>query len=243
MLHSQQNHPLFLSKKKAIVEYVNGVATREFGYNSTLEDFTQNQVLGTALSQFHADNSGFTPYVNGKYRPYTPGLKVKLVGNFYLPTYEWKVIPEEMPLLWISPIWCFLTGLLVMYGSARGRTDLLLNALIFVGVSLSLVLISSHRVVELTYMCRTCNGMTSDRSALEGGSLGKLLDGVSDPDDFADNNCPSTLQMKCEKGTAVYLAGSIILLICMYVLLVTIEIRRYCLKPSGLSTQDATGKE
>lgn len=232
----------FPNSKKALVEYVDGVAVRELGFNTTTNSYSIRQPLGRALSNFRSGDSHFTPYSPGKYRPYTPGLKINLVGKFYLPTYEWKVVPEEMPLLWISPMWCFLSGLVVLLASANRKRELLLNGLVFVGISASLVLIASHRVVELTYLCRTCNGMISDTDSLSHGKLGKLLDGITDPDDFADNNCPSTLQMKCEKGTGVYLFGSVVLLVCMYVMFITIEYKRHDLgvnKGKGLASQDS----
>ena len=117
----------FPTGKKAVVEYIDGVATREFGYNSTTKKYTSKQELGTALRAYHNGESDFRPYENGLYRPYTPGLQINVVGSFYLPTYEWKVVPEEMPLLWIAPMWAFLTGLLVFVASMSESRDLLLN--------------------------------------------------------------------------------------------------------------------
>ena len=117
----------FPQSKTALVEYVDGVAVREHGFNTTTNLFSIEQELGTALLNFHENDSSFTPHEPGKYRPYIPGLKLNLVGNFYLPTYEWKVVAEEMPLLWIAPIWGFLTGLFVLVGSVKGDRALLLN--------------------------------------------------------------------------------------------------------------------
>eukprot|EP00299_Pterocystis_sp_00344_P002857 c1321_g1_i1.p1 GENE.c1321_g1_i1~~c1321_g1_i1.p1 ORF type:complete len:287 (+),score=49.87 c1321_g1_i1:1-861(+) len=194
--------------EKIIVEFVSGSAEREFfeNENGTLEVRAPSKEWGS----------------------YIPGLSLSFPQNYYQPINEWKVVPEEMPLMWIAPIWCFLTGILVLYGSFAGKRELLLNALVLAGVSASLVLIASHRVVELTHFCSECDSMTKHISG-DGMHLGALPDGASDPDMFADNNCPASLHLKCEKGRDVYLAGGIINLICMYLLFATIEVRRHIL--------------
>ena len=69
-------------------------------------------------------------------------------------------------------------------------------------------------------------------------TLGKLPDGVEDPDLFADNNCPVSLHTKCEGGRKVYLVGGVINLVCMYLMFGTIEYRRHKLA-GGLANADS----
>jgi len=205
--------------ERIIVEYDQGTAQREFFYSSQNHTWISRELTH-------------------QWGPYSPGLQLDFPTNYYQPINEWKVVPEEMPLMWIAPMWCFLAGILTLYGSFTRRRDILLNALVLVGISSSLVLIASHRVVELTHFCSECDSQTKYMSS-DGKTLGSLPDGAVDPDVFADNNCPDLLHLKCEKGRDVYLAGSVISLICMYFLFVTIEVRRSFLKSSpGLASQD-----
>lgn len=205
------------------VEFKEGVAVREY---VTLKN---HSVVGRGLTR--------------EWGSYIPGLKLTFGSSYYYQsTQEWKVVPEEMPLMWVAPMWAFLTGALTLAASYLRRRDMLLNALLLVGVSASLLLLASHRVVELTQFCGECDAMTK-HIADDGKTLGGLPDGAVDPDMFADNNCPEILHLKCEKGRDVYVAGSVICLICMYIMLGTIEARRHGIfsNPS-LSSQDEAGK-
>jgi len=197
--------------ERIVVEFQDGAAVREYVKGST------GELEGRDLTR--------------QWGSYIPGLRLTFSSSyFYQPIQEWKVVPEEMPLMWIAPMWAFLTTLVALGASYNKRSDLLLNALVFVGVSASLLLIASHRVVELTTFCAECDAMTKYMSS---HALGGLPDGAEDPDLFADNNCPEILHLKCEGGRNVYLAGSVINLIAMYVMMVSIEVRRRFIGDGG----------
>lgn len=202
--------------ERIVVEFVEGVATNEY---------------------IHTANGTEQRGLSRTWGSYIPGLRMNFPTNAYQPINEWKVVPEEMPLMWIAPMWCFLTGALTLFASHLERRDLLLNALVLVSISTSLLLIAAHRVVELTTFCSDCDSVTKHLSA---HALGKLPDGVEDPDLFADNNCPVSLHLKCEGGRKVYLMGGVINLIAMYLMFGTIEARRYSIRKSqGLANQDS----
>jgi len=207
--------------ERIVVEFDNGAAVKEY----------VRQTDGTTLGRD----------VTRDWGSYIPGLKLTFTNSyFYQPIQEWKVVPEEMPLMWIAPMWCFLTGLLTLYSSIIKRRDFLLNALLLVGISASLLLIASHRVVELTTFCAECDAQTKYMSG-DGLHLGGLPDGSEDPDLFADNNCPEVLHLKCEGGRNVYLAGSVINLIAMYIMMISIEVRRSFISDS-LASHDSAAK-
>eukprot|EP00301_Raphidiophrys_heterophryoidea_P010144 c15190_g1_i1.p1 GENE.c15190_g1_i1~~c15190_g1_i1.p1 ORF type:complete len:275 (+),score=75.79 c15190_g1_i1:104-928(+) len=224
-LHAQQTtfNATYPTENKAwkgervVVEFVEGVATTEY---------------------IQTENGTISRGVSRSWGSFIPGLKINLGAKAYQPINEWKVVPEEMPLMWIAPMWCFLTGLLTLLASHLGRRDLLLNALVLVSISTSLLLIAAHRVVELTYLCSECDSQTKHMTA---HALGRLPDGVEDPDLFADNNCPVSLHTKCQGGRNVYLAGGVINLVVMYLMFGTIEARRYILRSSegGLAGKDS----
>jgi hypothetical protein len=195
---------------------------------------------GAAIAEYVEDEDGVLVFreVSRDWRSYIPGLIITAPTNFYLPMYEWKVVPEEMPLLWTAPMWCFMTGVVTLVASNHRKRDILLVALVLVSISASLLLIAAHRLVELTHFCSECDSMTKYMSD-DGMTLGKLPDSTEDPDYFADNNCPHTLHIKCEGGRNIYLAGGVINLICMYFMLITVEYRRHKLHKAGaLSSQD-----
>jgi hypothetical protein len=199
-----------------VVEFIEGVAKHE--YIETVNGTQQRELTRTWGS-------------------YIPGLKINFPANAYQPINEWKVVPEEMPLMWIAPMWCFLTGVLTLLASYIKRRDLLLNALVMVSISTSLLLIAAHRVVELTTFCSECDSATKYMTS---HALGKLPDGVEDPDLFADNNCPVSLHTKCQGGRNVYLAGGVINLVVMYLMFGTIEARRYFIRQNqGLASKDS----
>jgi hypothetical protein len=77
--------------------------------------------------QSNANKTWIAREVTRQWGQYTPGLELTFPKNYYQPINEWKIIPEEMPLMWISPIWCFFAGLLALYGSYTRRRDSLLN--------------------------------------------------------------------------------------------------------------------
>jgi len=203
--------------QRITVEYIEGVATNEYLHT----------VNGTEKHSLSRD-----------WGTYIPGLRLKFPTNAYQPINEWKVVPEEMPLMWIAPMWCFLTGILTLLASHIQRRDLLLNALVLVGISTSLLLIAAHRVVELTTFCSECDAATKYMTS---HTLGKLPDGVEDPDLFADNNCPVSLHAKCQGGKNVYLAGGVINLVVMYLMFATIEFRRHQIRinAGGLAGKDS----
>jgi len=212
--------------EKIVVQFVQGVPTNEY---------VTKKVDGKKVD---GEDDGEVSRSPSRNWTYIPGLIITAPTNFYLPMYEWKVVPEEMPLMWTAPMWCFMTGVVTLYGSISQRRDILLVALILVSISSSLLLISAHRLVELTYFCSECDSQTRYMSS-DGLSLGPLPDSTEDPDFFADNNCPVSLHMKCKNGRNIYLAGGVINLICMYLMLISIEVRRYKLLQSpALASQD-----
>jgi len=206
---------------KIIVEYVKGQADREYVTSDT----------GTLYGRDPTRTWG----------QYIPGIEIVAPSNYYFPFYEWKVVPEEMPLLWMGPMACFLSGVLVMLGSYFRSANLLVVAIVCVSIAASLVLLSSHRIVELTYFCSECDSLTKYMSE-DGLSLGTLPDSTEDPDFFADNNCPHTIHLKCEQGRNAYLGGGVINLICMYLMFIGIELRRNSLTRVSLASQDETSK-
>jgi len=144
---------------------------------------------------------------------------------------------ENYPLFWVGIIWPFAAGVVTLAGSYYRTRPILLYALLFVGVSASLLLLCSHLLTVFTYNCRFCDSK-------------ELPDGVVDttPGDTSDN-CPSygrvvainvhglnytygeyNFKGACSAGHAFYVLGSAIMLLSMYLFMITIERRRTILK-------------
>eukprot|EP00301_Raphidiophrys_heterophryoidea_P022596 c6723_g1_i1.p1 GENE.c6723_g1_i1~~c6723_g1_i1.p1 ORF type:complete len:261 (-),score=50.16 c6723_g1_i1:265-972(-) len=140
---------------------------------------------------------------------------------------------ENFPLFWVGIIWPFVAAVVTLGGSYYKSRPILLYALLFVGVSASLLLLCSHLLTVFTYNCRFCDSAT-------------LPDGVVDktPGDTSDN-CPSygrtvainvhglnytygeyNFKSACTAGHALYVLGSAIMLLSMYLFMITIERRR-----------------